>query len=355
MLIKKLMVIFWGSRKPTKCRDLSQVKSVLLNPIGDAIGDAIVHGLHLRQLKSRYPNLKIGVLVTDRNKVVFEASGLVDEFIQMTFINYCRQRKKWDLYLDFTPQFTSRALMLDKILAPQRVMIFSKAAKKYYSLDNIHNYDFYQPISPNTHLKDYLMHSDFAPELSGQAPEVYQLNLAEEVKQKAEKLWESDKVRILICPQGSSVKRLSPEECGRILQHIHVQSWGQIDIQLGYSAMNEEYLVGLKQFSSLPNVRASERTTVEQYLALVNSSDIVLAVDSGGVHVACALRKPLLAFYANFPSNIGKWGPYSQNMNQVEMLVGQSVASSADDTYGFDIEKAGKWLNQQIEQKLALM
>ncbi len=356
MLIKGLIVKFFGYRMPTQNRDLSSVDSVLLNPVGDAIGDAVVHGLHLRQLKSCYPNLKIGVFVTERNEPVFKASGIVDEFIKMNLSNYFRQRKKWDLYLDFSPQFTSRALILDKILAPQRVMILGKTAKKYYSLDNIHNYDFYRPVPTNAHFKDYLKYSDFANYLAEQAEVFYQLDLSDKIKQKAEMRWNRNKVRILLCPHGSAIRRkLSAQECGCILQQISSQFLDKIDIQLGYSANNKEYLAALNQFSSLPNIRSTERTTVEQYLALVNSSDLVLSVDSGTVHVACAFGKSLLAFYANFPSNIARWKPYSKNVDNVEMLVGQNVASSSDDTYGFDIIKAGEWLNKQIEQKLALI
>lgn len=42
MFIKVLIAKFFGQRQPTTRLDLSQVDSVLLSPIGDAVGDAIV-------------------------------------------------------------------------------------------------------------------------------------------------------------------------------------------------------------------------------------------------------------------------------------------------------------------------
>ncbi|PJG83900.1 hypothetical protein [Caviibacterium pharyngocola] len=75
MFFNKIIVTLFGSRRPTTKRDLSQIDSVLLHPVGDAIGDAVAHGLHLRQLKECYPNLKIGVFVTARNRAIF-AAGL---------------------------------------------------------------------------------------------------------------------------------------------------------------------------------------------------------------------------------------------------------------------------------------
>ncbi|HBO39376.1 MAG TPA: heptosyltransferase, partial [Pasteurellaceae bacterium] len=186
MLIKLLIAKYFGQRCPTKRVDLSRIDSVLLNPLGDAVGDAVAHGLHLRQLKQRYPNVRIGVFVTARNKAVFQASGIVDELIEMKPINYLRQRRKWDLYIDFTTRFNSRTLILDKLLSPQRVMIFGKTPKKYYTLGNIRNYDFYRPVPPNTHFKDYLKHSALGEFLAEQAELFYQLHVPEDLKKQAE-------------------------------------------------------------------------------------------------------------------------------------------------------------------------
>ncbi|WP_048758270.1 glycosyltransferase family 9 protein [Necropsobacter massiliensis] len=354
MLIKRVIANVFGSRRPTKKTDLGQLDSVLLNPVGDAIGDAVAHGLHLRQLKACYPHLKIGVFVTERNRAVFAASGVVDELITMTPVAYVKQRKKWDLYLDFTTRFNSKSLILDKILAPERVMIFVKTAKKYYSLDNIHNYDFYTPLPPHTHFKDYLKHSALGVYLASQPPLFYQLRLSEAVCQLAEKQWQIDKIRVLLCPQGSSKRRQLPaQECAAILHKIPPHLQDNIDLQLGYSAQNQAYLAQLSQFGALPEIREAQKTTVEQYLALVNSADIVLAVDSGTVHVACAFDKPLLAFYANFPTNIAKWQPYARDTANIKMLVGQGAAADSDATQNFDTEQASAWLNAQLAVRVS--
>ncbi|WP_373099243.1 MULTISPECIES: glycosyltransferase family 9 protein [Pasteurellaceae] len=349
MLIKRVIAKIFGSRQPTKNTDLSRIDSVLLNPVGDAIGDAVAHGLHLRQLKKSYPQLKVGVFVTERNRAVFAASGVVDELIPLQAAEYVKQRKKWDLYLDFTTRFNSKGLILDKILAPQRVMIFVKTAKKYYSLENIHNYDFYMPLPPQTHFKDYLQNSALAPYIAQQPEWFYQLQLAEAVKAQAEKQWTAGKIRMLLCPQGSVVRRRLPaQECAAILAQIQPHFIDKIEIQLGYSAQNPAYLAELKTFGALPAMREARKTTVEQYLALVNSADIVLAVDSGTVHVACAFDKPLLAFYANFPTNIAKWYPHARDSTKVNMLVGQGAAANSDATQNFDAQQAAAWLNAQL-------
>lgn len=351
-MFRSLLVKLCGKRVPALDDDLSQTDSILLNPVGDAIGDAIVHSLHLRQLKQAYPNARTAVFVTNRNRAIFEAAGAVDELIDMKPLNYFRNRGKWDLYLDFTTRFNSRSLVLDKILRPKRVMIFVKTPKKHYSLDNIHTHDFYQPLPEKIHFRDYLKYSALAPYLASQEL-FYQLALPDNVKNTIQGFWQPNKLRILLCPQGSNRKRQLPAgECGQILSKIEPHFAQYLDIQLGYSKSNENYLSELNMVFPTPSVRLSKPTSLLEYLALVDSADIVLAVDSGAVHIACAFEKALLAFYADFPENVAKWYPHTRNKENTLMLLGRQNPATSDDTQGFDLHCAADWLNRQIANRL---
>lgn len=307
----------------------------------------------MRQLKQVYPNVRIGVLVTERNRDVYQSAKVADELIPFTLVSCWKQRKRWDLYIDFTTRFNSRAIVFDKILSPQRVMIFEKSPKKYYTLDNVHNYDFYYPIPPNIHFKDYLKYTPIAQCLENKPTIFYQLNLTDKQKQDAEFYWEKNKLRILFCPLGSHWKRRIPEnEYDQLLAKIDQQFLSKIDIKLGYSKFNERYLTNCHMDQRTFPIQPTERTTVAQYLALVNSADIVFAVDSGTVHVACAFEKPLLAFYANCPANIARWYPYSKQSEKVKILISQGEETSSDMTQNFALEEAVNWLNQAIVEKL---
>ena len=61
--MKSLIAKLFGHKKKKLPIDLNQCQSVLLKPIGTAVGDTIVHLAHLRQLKKTFPHIKIGVLV----------------------------------------------------------------------------------------------------------------------------------------------------------------------------------------------------------------------------------------------------------------------------------------------------
>ncbi|WP_124210289.1 glycosyltransferase family 9 protein [Vespertiliibacter pulmonis] len=49
-----------------------------------------------------------------------------------------------------------------------------------------------------------------------------------------------------------------------------------------------------------------KKISIDDYFDLINTVDLVIAVDGGGVHMACVYETPLLAFYANYQVNIDR-------------------------------------------------
>ncbi len=61
------MIRLCGNKKLNKDFDFNKVSSILMRPVGDAVGDAIACiSDRAQQLKALYPSSRIGVLVTDR-------------------------------------------------------------------------------------------------------------------------------------------------------------------------------------------------------------------------------------------------------------------------------------------------
>ncbi|MDG6247896.1 hypothetical protein Q7456_03825 [Glaesserella parasuis] len=58
MLFKKLFLFFIEKRKILNIENLfsKKVNSILVRPLGNAIGDAVVHTAHLQQLRYLFPN-----------------------------------------------------------------------------------------------------------------------------------------------------------------------------------------------------------------------------------------------------------------------------------------------------------
>ncbi|OSI06987.1 lipopolysaccharide core biosynthesis protein [Neisseria animaloris] len=357
-LFKKLIVLLCGRKKPCRNFDFKNVSSILIRPFGYALGDAMIHLAYARQLKSIYPHARLGVLV-GRNRDIFAQSPLFDELVDDSFASYWRNRKKWQLMLDLCETFNTPNLIADAVLAPETVMIFSKQNKKHYNLDNISNYDFRCPFNPNSHVIEHLCTSKFAEyfDISQVKPE---LSVSQSEIDKIMAFWQPDTaaskstIKILVAPQGSfkAGKYIPEEELAALLNRCNKEYLQHVRFIMCRTTNSEAYFNRLKSLcNSNVAISLSPPTRLGQYLALAASADIVIGVDSGTVHLACALKKPLLSFYANH--NLHLWHPLPHEGVPHLMVVAPSEDKNSKETRNFPLEQAADWLNTQIKAHLA--
>lgn len=88
--MKSIIIKFFGRRKKKNEIDFLNLKSILIKPIGDAVGDAVIHTAHIQQLKKAFPWVKIGVLVSNRSSVIFVQNGVVKEIISNSLFSYIK-------------------------------------------------------------------------------------------------------------------------------------------------------------------------------------------------------------------------------------------------------------------------
>lgn len=345
--MKRVIAKIFGRRVAKEALNFSSVESVLLKPIGNAIGDAVIHILHLTQIKKAYPNVKTAVLVTPRNRALFEQANCVDILFEDKFSTYLSQRGKWQIYLDFQPNFTSKEIILDYVLNPQYVVNFGKEDKGYYRLDSVRNYDYSARFEQATHLADYLNNSKLNLVSKKNHQIEYGIIPEQERKNKMEELWGNKPIKILLNPQGS-LRQIPPAELKFLLQSIDPEYYSLLSFILTNTTNSEEYLTHL----NLPfEIKLSPQLDILDYCALIDSADLVIAVDGGGVHLACAFGKPLLSFYANHQKNLARWYPKLQKDVEGMMIVGKNPTTDNNDTQNFPLDEAVVWLNQQIEKR----
>lgn len=349
MNIKKALLCLQENRQKSPLAELpfEKIHSILLRPLGNAIGDATVHTAHLNQLRSLFPHAKLGVIVTQQNRTVFEHCGLVDEFIERSFFSFIRQNKKWDLLLDFENNFNSYSLLTDRILMPKYIAIFYKYNKKHYHFDNVKNYDFHYTQPTNGALSHYLNNSDFS-KLNLQEPYSI-IHTNSENDKTAENLWTKNKKRILLCPQGSK-REIPPEELVDLLnKSIPIDMFEHIEFIISYTNTSFEYARRMKQAGSKFDIKLSPQTILSEYFSLIKSADLVIAVDGGSLHLACALQKPLLSFFADSQPNLGTWQPLVYpNIPHCRVLTKKDVGKNSNATRNFELENGISWLHQLI-------
>ncbi|WP_439243122.1 glycosyltransferase family 9 protein [Lonepinella sp. BR2474] len=357
-LFKKLLVALLPNRQDKTRQDKTNetfqprhVNSILFRPLGYALGDAVVHTAHLKQLKSAFPQAKIGVLVSPTNQAIFAHCPVVDQLIPRKLRNYLKQRKQWDLLLDFENNFNSSSLFADLLLKPKWIWIFRKYNKKHYNLNNIKNYDYHSPQADNSPLSHYLNHSFLAEIVDLPAP-CSDIQIPEKTPENITALWPAHKIRLLLCPQGSK-RQIPPQELATFLRKaISEDLCKKVQCLLSYTATANEYAQTLCQAAPEIAIQCSPKTSLTEFFSLIASSDFVIAVDGGSLHLACAFNKPLISFFANCEPNLGQWTPlFNPNLAipHYRILTKEKIAHS-NNTKDFDMEDGINWFKTYLHK-----
>ena len=105
----------------------------------------------------------------------------------------------------------------------------------------------------------------------------------------------------------------------------------------------------------ISNFFLAPKTTLKEYIALTASANIVISVDSGTAHLACAAKVPLLSYYVCH--NIKMWSPMSNENVPHFMMVASTRTSrldhegySWDERNSFPLSVGAHWLNRQLAQ-----
>ena len=350
----KIIIWLFGSKKKHKNINLKNIKSILLNP-KDSIGDTLMCFCYARQLRKMYPDAKLGIVVTERNiefaKLNNENEKIIDTIVKRKDV--LKNRKKWDMLLDFLSKENTKRMIWKKILSPKITMIFGETNENhYYNRKTLKNYDFDCTPPIETHIIDYLVNSEFAKyfKIEREKPHIELLKMH---INRMERFWNTDfgksgkKIRIFLLPQGSD-REMKPEEVAELLNNIEDEKMKNVKIIMGKTDGSEEYFKKLKTFLNKGlDISLSQTFNIREYLLFMAASDLVIGVDGGGIHMASSLNKPLLSFYANNKYNLCRWSPIT-SVDSLQVI--SKNEGNHNQTYNFSMSEPIEWLNSQIKK-----
>ena len=353
----KIMIWLFGTKKKYKHVNLKNIKSILLNP-KDSIGDTLIAFCYARQLKKMYSDIKLGIVVTDRNiefaKLCNENEKVIDAVVKWSDV--FKNHKKWDVLLDFLSKENTKRMIWKKVLSPKITMIFGERNEKhYYNKKNLKNYDFDCTPPVETHIIDYLINSEFSKyfKIEKQKPHI---KLLEKDIVKMEKFWKynsqkieekNKKVKILLVPQGSD-REMKPEEVAELLNNIENEKIKDVKIIMGKTAGSEEYYKKLiSNVNKNLDISLSKKFSINDFILFVATADLVIGVDGGAIHIASSLNKPLLSFYANDKYNLCRWSPKT-TADSLQVI--SKIQGSHNQTYNFSLSEPIEWLNNKINE-----
>lgn len=297
----KRILIKCLQRKGGNAQICPQARTVLIRPMSAALGDGVMTTAALKQLKDALPGIRIGIIVSERNRQLFAQCPLVDELVEDGWLSAWRQRGKWEVYIDYPRTFTTATILYAFVLHPIFSIAFDKENKQAYTAASVKVYDAYYPNIPQYHLNSYLKLTPF--DFAVCKPISYVLS----APQHSNPYPASGKKNILICPWGST-RRLEARALAKAVADCAATD---ICFWILGKPEAENYIKAFKEFAPNAEVQIGNSMGLTDFLCYIYYADGLLAIDSAAVHIGCAYDKVQAALYNSHTEKLHFFAPLS--------------------------------------------
>lgn len=316
----RLVTAVWSSSETRTEVPLDPKNALFVRPGG--IGDAALVVPALREFKEKFPDCEVDILAERRNEKVFLLwDGLRDVFCYDRIADLlCVRRRTYDVVID-TEQWHRLSAVFARLFGGKCLVGFGSNDRKKLLAQSIpydHNryelFSFYSLLSPWRTPPSVLPESPFLKLPNGAEKIVDQL-----LGHAAGKHF------VTIFPGGSRPEKSWGTEkfCGLVKM---LAENGLSYIVLGGSA---DRLVANRLASAAGGISLAGQTSLVESAAVLSKSRLLIANDSGLLHIAVGLGVPTVGIFG--PSNPEKWGAKGPKDSTVASFAECSPCSS----YGF--------------------
>lgn len=326
----------------------NSIKSILFLRYDGKIGDMVINTLMFREIKKRYPDIKIGVVAREGNAQIIKNNPNVDKI----YI-YKKNRKeilelskeiaieKYDLLIDFS-----------EMLRVNQMMLINRCCARFNMGLNRENWELFD-ISYNFPIGSFHITKLYEKVLNilgiENANLEYDLYFNKNDKIKVDKLLEDlkNKEIFVLNPFAASRHReINRENIKKIIESIFEKE-NRIIFIIGEKSKKNEVLEIVKLY--LKKVCYPELDNIIETAYLISKSDCVITPDTSIVHIAAAFKKKLIAIYRvdnSDENNMNKelWAPNYKDATQVFSLDLEVKKGEEPDINKFDIEEIKKVL-----------
>lgn len=267
-------------------KNTTQPKKILFFRLDARVGDSIVHLFFIRELKKLFPKAHLTVATFVPSDVFFEGNLAIDQLVLLPNISkgYLQPNVLWALlkmlYQSYAQEYD--LIIPNNVLATWRNTLYC----------HLLPHTIFPTFDYNHHIID--SYKNLLKQLGARTIDTsYELPLKEEHRQKAANFLQKNNLRdnqfVVVNPTGSASERnLSIEQIKEILTLLWQRN--QAVVLLDYK----------QQFKGMfQNIVLDERQNILEVAALLEKARAVITVDTGIVHLADALKKPLLVLYAH--------------------------------------------------------
>lgn len=317
------------------------IKSILIMRDDGKIGDMVVSSFMYREIKKQYPNIKIGVVTRKGAIDIIKDNCYVDKIYEykkdngyLKTLAYEIAKEKYDLLIDTST-----------ILRERQIMFINKCKCKInlgVNKEEWQLFDVSVPEEQSSHITKRFIN---ILKILGvkEIRSNYDIQIADEALEKVEKkikeeeniLEVSEKKRIILNPYTASkhrnFNRKNIEEIIKILL-----KYRRNEIYLLGHGENKKEVLEIKEKLKELRVHHIELDGIQEVIALIKNSEMVISPDTSIVHIGVGLDKKVIAIYREdiVGNNSVLWGPNSDKAIQIF-----SRENKDDDINNFDMRE----------------
>jgi len=315
-------------QRSAKKIDFGKAKTVLFLRDDNKIGDMVVSTILFREIKKKYPKIKIIVLSGKDSKEIIKYNPYVDEIVETTgkflkdLIVYFKLRKYCiDIIVD-TLSFTPRPLYLLKLRIINPYFLIGYDKQRYNVYDHSIKSDKYSHITKKYGmLLNYFDINEYSLD--------YDIFFGGMTYKNISWDYENSSGKILINPFGASTHRtLSPAKLQELVDKI----------KAGMKLCNIFILCQNHNYDHVKNIAGAKILKVATPLEtayIISKSDCVVTPDTSVVHISRVFDKKMVVMSLDYSNNDEKvnqiWAPLYDKAVQV-------FVDTKNDTIGNDIE-----------------
>lgn len=326
----------------------NNIKSILFLRYDGKIGDMVINTLMFREIKKRYPNIKIGVVARESNAQIIKNNPNVDNI----YI-YKKNRKdiielskkisieKYDLLIDFSEMLRVNQMMLINKCKARFNMGLNRENWKLFDI----SYSFPEGSFHITKLYEKVLNILGLVNVNLD----YDLHFSEDEKKKVKELLSKihDKKLFVLNPFAASKHReINRENIKKIIDIILKKEENVVFI-IGEKNRKSEILDIAKLYSD--RVKYPELNGIMETAYLIKKSDCIITPDTSIVHIAAAFKKKLIAIYRMDNSNENQvnkelWAPNYEGAKQIFSIDLDVKKGEEPDINKFDINEINEIL-----------
>lgn len=355
-MVRGLAIKLIGKKKRKEIKK-EDIKRIIID--GGRIGDIVVKTPMLEALSKLNKDVKIDISIVKGARDLVENIPYINEIIEnqskptrnkiikgyRELKEALKNRKKYDLYFDFTNNCRFVHTLALKLMAPKYLIGRYRLEKFGIKKDELTIFDSYIDVKDDAHAVDINM--DYLKPLGlHKEDRKYKLYLGKN-ERKYENYFEKDKMNIVLNHRASSEPRsLTLEQLKELsLKLIHLNK----DIVVYMISVPSEYEILKELVDSLnrKNIKLLPKTNgIGEAAGILKYSDMLVSVDTGIIHIASTYNIPIVGIYPLTENSAKLFEPKSE---RYEIVRGTKSGYTIE---GVSLDKVVENVNKILEESV---